>query len=93
MEDENVVRIDITDTGQGIPKEILPKIFDPFFTTKAVGSGTGMGLSIVYRIVRNHGGRILIDSTVGVGTTFSVLLPVGEAAALPTRNSTALREA
>jgi len=62
--------------GKGIPAEILPKIFDPFFTTKEVGKGTGLGLSIVYKIVEQHGGRISVDSTVGVGTRFTVVLPL-----------------
>jgi two-component system NtrC family sensor kinase len=70
------VRIEVVDNGTGIPEEIRPKIFDPFFTTKKVGEGTGLGLSIVQRIVKEHGGKITLHSKVGVGTKFSVLLPV-----------------
>jgi two-component system, NtrC family, sensor kinase len=75
------VRIDIQDNGAGIPPDVLPKIFDPFFTTKKVGEGTGTGLSICYRIIENHGGRILVNSRVGMGTTFTVLLPMQPKAA------------
>jgi signal transduction histidine kinase len=60
----------------GIPDDVLPRIFDPFFTTKAVGQGTGMGLSISFKIVQEHGGMILVDTVPGTGTVFSVLLPV-----------------
>src|SRR5262245_29360949 len=70
------VAVEVTDNGHGIPPEVLPKIFDPFFTTKEVGKGTGLGLSICYKIVEAHGGRITADSKVGVGTKFTVTLPV-----------------
>jgi PAS domain S-box-containing protein len=69
------IRIDIADTGKGIPEEILHEIFDPFFTTKPVGSGTGLGLSICQDIVRKHNGEIRVDSEIGRGTTFSIYLP------------------
>lgn len=69
------VRIDVEDTGTGIPADILGRIFEPFFSTKAVGSGTGLGLSTVYGIVRQTGGFVLVASTVGKGSTFSLLLP------------------
>ncbi|MGH8700547.1 MAG: ATP-binding protein [Burkholderiales bacterium] len=70
------VAAEVADNGNGIPPEVLPKIFDPFFTTKEVGKGTGLGLSIVYKIVEQHGGRISVDSRVGVGTRFTVVLPL-----------------
>jgi PAS domain S-box-containing protein len=69
------VRLDITDTGCGIPAEQLGRIFDPFFTTKRPGVGTGLGLAICDGIVQDLGGEILVDTRVGIGTTFSVLLP------------------
>jgi two-component system NtrC family sensor kinase len=73
------VRIDISDTGHGIPREALPHIFDPFFTTKPAGVGTGLGLSISYAIIQKMGGELRVESQVGRGTTFSVLLPCHEA--------------
>jgi len=74
--ENSLIQIDISDTGSGIPKEILTRIFEPFFTTKPLGEGTGLGLSICYEIIRKLGGKITVDSTVGVGTTFSIYLPV-----------------
>jgi len=70
------VQISIQDSGKGIPPEIADKIFDPFFTTKGVGQGTGLGLSITYGIVHNHGGDIQVRSEPGVGTEFTVTLPI-----------------
>ena len=72
---EEVV-IEIRDDGRGIPPEVREKIFDPFFTTKPVGQGTGLGLSISYNIVKEHGGRIEVESAPGQGTTFRIFLPV-----------------
>jgi two-component system, cell cycle sensor histidine kinase and response regulator CckA len=69
------VSISITDTGTGIPADLLDRIFDPFFTTKPVGKGTGLGLSTVLGIVKNHGGFVKVDSKVGQGTRFKVYLP------------------
>ena len=71
---ENMVHIDVTDTGKGIPHEDLQRIFDPFFTTKS--SGTGLGLSVVLRIIRTYNGKIEVKSEAGKGTTFSVSLPL-----------------
>jgi two-component system, cell cycle sensor histidine kinase and response regulator CckA len=69
------VRIDVEDTGSGIPPEILGRIFEPFFSTKAVGSGTGLGLSTVYGIVRQTGGFVTVETALGKGSTFTLLLP------------------
>ena len=74
--DPEHVAIRITDTGCGIPEENLGKIRDPFFTTKEVGTGTGLGLSIVDEIIRSHFGELLIESEVGKGSTFTVVLPI-----------------
>ena len=69
------VYIQISDTGTGIPEEIVSKIFDPFFTTKEPGKGTGQGLSIAYNAITKHEGTISVESTVGEGTTFTIQLP------------------
>ena len=76
--EKNQVRIEIGDTGPGIPDDILPQIFDPFFTTKEEGEGTGLGLSMVYGIVQNHGGKISVKSSPGKGTTFIIQLSLSE---------------
>ncbi|MGD0214547.1 MAG: ATP-binding protein [Terriglobales bacterium] len=72
------IKINISDTGCGIPLENIDRIFDPFFTTKGVGHGTGLGLSVSYGIVQNHHGDINVFSTVGSGTTFAVSLPTSQ---------------
>jgi signal transduction histidine kinase len=77
LTEDGGVRIEIKDTGKGIPPEILGNIFDPFFSTKGV-DGTGLGLSVSYGIIRNHLGSITAHSEVNKGTTFEILLPAGE---------------
>jgi two-component system NtrC family sensor kinase len=70
------VQISIQDSGKGMKPDVLEKIFDPFFTTKGVGQGTGLGLSISYGILQSHGGEIQVRSEVGVGTEFTIIIPV-----------------
>ena len=77
QKDQQVV-VHISDTGPGIDQENLGQIFEPFFTTKSVVKGTGLGLSISYGIIKNHGGRIDVQSVPGKGTTFSLTLPIEE---------------
>jgi two-component system NtrC family sensor kinase len=72
------IRIQVTDTGRGIPEAQLPMIFDPFFTTKDPGTGTGLGLSVTHGIIEEHGGRIDVTSAEGRGTTFFVFLPIAK---------------
>ena len=74
----DIVNVQFSDSGVGIPPEDLPRIFDPGFTTKGVGVGTGLGLSICFKIAQDHGGRIDVESEVGRGSTFTVRLPILE---------------
>jgi two-component system, NtrC family, sensor kinase len=74
--DESEIFISVSDTGCGIPQEIVNRIFEPFFTTKEVGKGTGLGLSITYDIVKNHNGEIMVESSPGVGSKFTIRLPI-----------------
>lgn len=73
---EGVIALAVQDTGIGIPPENINRIFDPFFTTKPEEQGTGLGLSVSYGIISNHEGRIEVESVVGEGTTFTILLPI-----------------
>jgi len=77
------VRLTVSDTGSGIPAELVDRIFDPFFTTKRVGEGTGLGLSLVHGIVADLGGAIEVSSTPGEGTTFCIWLPKASESAKP----------
>ena len=72
----DVLQVVVADDGHGIPKELVSKIFDPFFTTKEVGAGTGLGLSVCYGIVKEHGGQLRVESEEGKGATFIVELPL-----------------
>ncbi len=72
------LRVSISDTGQGIAAEDIEKIFEPFFTTKEVGKGTGLGMSIAREIIKKHDGEITVESAVGQGTTFTVILPTND---------------
>jgi two-component system NtrC family sensor kinase len=76
---QDQIVVEVADTGNGIPEANLSRIFDPFFTTKPVGKGTGLGLSICYGIIDKMGGKIQAKSTVGVGSTFSVYIPISKA--------------
>jgi signal transduction histidine kinase len=73
---EGFLAIDVADNGPGIPEHAMSRIFDPFFTTKPKGKGTGLGLSVSRGIVRKLGGYLLVESSLGEGSTFTVLLPI-----------------
>ncbi|MGD9302276.1 MAG: ATP-binding protein [Desulfobacterales bacterium] len=76
---EDSLQINLKDTGPGIPQENIPKLFEPFFTTKKKGKGVGLGLSVAYGIIQEHGGSIYVKSELGEGTTFQVTLPLRSA--------------
>jgi len=76
MQNEQEIRISISDNGHGISAEAMNRIFEPFYTTKDPGKGTGLGLSICHRIIKQHGGHIEVDSQAGQGTIFTISLPV-----------------
>ena len=73
---EQYVRIDVNDTGEGIDEKVLSRIFEPFFTTKGAGRGAGLGLAVVYGILKHHKGFIQVKSKPGAGTSFQIYLPV-----------------
>jgi two-component system, cell cycle sensor histidine kinase and response regulator CckA len=75
----SVIRLTVSDTGCGIPENVLPHVFEPFFTTKDVGKGTGLGLATVYGIVKQHRGWVKVQSKVNEGTTFDIFLPRSQA--------------
>ncbi len=81
------VELAVSDTGHGIPEEIRRRIFDPFFTTKPVGKGSGLGLSTVLGIVKNHGGFVVLESSSAAGSTFKVFLPASPDGAVPAASS------
>jgi two-component system NtrC family sensor kinase len=81
--DQDTVILEVNDDGPGIPDDLQPKIFDPFFTTKEVGKGTGLGLTVAYAIVQEHGGRIRLESRPNKGASFYVELPVSGAKTAP----------
>jgi signal transduction histidine kinase/BarA-like signal transduction histidine kinase len=87
--DQETVVLEVTDDGPGVPQDVQPKIFDPFFTTKDVGQGTGLGLTVAYAIVQEHGGRIEVTMGAEGGATFSVRLPTGGASLRPVRERAA----
>ena len=78
--ENDAVVIEVEDNGVGMDETTRQRLFEPFFTTKDADQGTGLGLSIIYAIVRNHDGEITVESELGVGTTFRVMLPVVEKA-------------
>ncbi len=76
LEPGHYIKISISDTGPGIPEEIMDKIFDPYFTTKEKGEGTGLGLSVVHGVVKNYRGKITVNSSPGISTVFEIMLPL-----------------
>jgi two-component system NtrC family sensor kinase len=82
-QERDAVILEVNDDGPGVPDEVQPRIFDPFFTTKEVGKGTGLGLTVAYAIVQEHGGRITVKSQPGRGASFYVEMPVTDASLKP----------
>ena len=78
--DRDAVVLEVNDDGPGVPEDVQPCIFDPFFTTKEVGKGTGLGLTVAYAIVQEHGGRIRVKSRKGAGTEVILTLPAAQSA-------------
>jgi len=83
----NYVKIKVSDTGTGIPENLIKNIFEPFFTTKPAYKGSGLGLSVIHGIIMQHGGHIAVESEIGKGTTFKILLPAFEGAQTTSRRS------
>lgn len=83
--EKNMVKLTVTDTGHGIPGDVVKKIYDPFFTTKEFGKGTGLGLTVVKGIIDEHQGSIAVESEEGKGTAFTVLLPIHQQAEVGSR--------
>jgi signal transduction histidine kinase len=81
--EDEFARIQVSDTGDGIPPEYLARIYDPFFTTKGPKKGTGLGLSVSYGIIREHGGTIEVTSKLGEGATFLISLPLASRKVAP----------
>ncbi len=75
LENNNEIKVEITDNGVGMSDDVINRVFEPFFTTKKVGEGTGLGLSTVYNIINKHGGEVKVKSKKNIGTTFSVIIP------------------
>src|SRR5262245_15089971 len=81
--DHDTVILEVNDDGPGVPEDVQPKIFDPFFTTKEVGKGTGLGLTVAYAIIQEHGGRITVSSEPGTGASFFVARPITDGPVKP----------